>query len=173
MQPRPSRHPALTRVELARTDHTHGCTALAHGHVHSCSATPVGSGSPLHAQPLAHPTPCTLSRVLARPHALTSPAKAQGTGSVSLAAPTLGGFGEPRAQRGVVAGVEAWRWVTMSLGCEAAWHARQELLTLFSSRGTLPSQGLPASSEETLAGREGGGGGQGRGWRGGKGASGS
>lgn len=73
----------------------------------------------------------------------------------------------------MVAGVEAWRWVTMSLGCEAAWHARQELLTLFSSRGTLPSQGLPASSEETLAGREGGGGGQGRGWQGGKGAGGS
>lgn len=31
------------------------------------------------------------------------------------------------------------------LGCEAAWHARQPLLTLFPSGGTLPWQGLAAN----------------------------
>lgn len=79
-----------------------------HALPHQWAAAAPCTPSPLHAQPLAHPAPCTLSRVLARPHALTSPAKAQGTGSVSLAAPTLGGFGEPRAQRGVVAEVQFW-----------------------------------------------------------------
>lgn len=48
-----------------------------------------------------------------------------------------------------MAGVGAERWVRMCLGREAAWHARQQLLTLFSSSGgTLPLQGLAASTEE-------------------------
>lgn len=52
----------------------------------------------------------------------------------------------PRAQRGAAAGGEGvWR---VFLGCEAAWHARQPLLTLFSSGGTLPSQGLADTGKE-------------------------
>lgn len=74
-----------------------------------------------------------------------SPAKARGQAVALRLSP------QPslRAQRRAVAGVGAQHRARMCLGRGAAWHARQQLLTLFSSQeATLPSQGLAASTEE-------------------------
>lgn len=178
----------LIYAEIARVPtNAHLCPCLyvfAPVRVHACFATCTHACR--HRRPLAHVCPCT--RMPARPYTLTNPqARSRDpprrgdprreTGRIRVPSqecaspakdrgPTAPG--SRRLSLGVVARLGAWCWVNwVRMGCEAAWHARQKLLTLFSSGGTLPSQGLAASVKEA-------GGGQRMGWGGGRrGAGGS